>query len=432
MTDDTFKFPSRRQYTTSLTPQASRVPEGSICSHANQARTRTFALSDPDNVKYAKDVVTFAQSQGLYPATGKPEDFSFSDVYDPVTFGGARLAEARVWNIFHLVTDGGMAGYLDYAQGYNLTNRMPLFIKVPAQLTVNDTMFLMRTHFENTWFDNEGVQRADVGAQSGNSPYRWRPLEWKFEGKAFVNERTVGVQQTAWTFLAQTRSWLPGPISGINWFAPDDSSTAVRAPFYSSITKISAAFGGRDGQEPAAGVSYAVDADAYHMSMDSAFWVYQLVANLAYGERYRDAYPLIQDKINELQGTFFKETAEVDAKATKLYATDPAAAVAYLTNYSVTTADQLVVDWRNFWMFLFSRFRDGFTTVLSDTPRCTPGQKKGCTSRLVPDCQETGYSAEWYARVLAEGQNAEHYAAPTNVEGSHAEWKMKRMDKKRK
>lgn len=81
-------------------------------------------------------------------------------------------------------------------------------------------------------------------------------------------------------------SWLPGPISGINWFAPDDSSTAVRAPFYSSITKISAAFGGRDGQEPAAGVSYAVDADAFHMSMDSAFWVYQLVANLAYGERY--------------------------------------------------------------------------------------------------------------------------------------------------
>ena len=96
---------------------ASRVPEGSICSHANQARTRTFALDDPDNVRYAKDVVTFAQSLNLYPADGKPEDFSFSDVYDPVTFGGARLAEARVWNIFHLVTDGGMGDYLDYAQG---------------------------------------------------------------------------------------------------------------------------------------------------------------------------------------------------------------------------------------------------------------------------------------------------------------------------
>ena len=40
---------------------ASKVPDGHICSHANQARTRTFALDDPTNVRYAKDVVTFAQ-----------------------------------------------------------------------------------------------------------------------------------------------------------------------------------------------------------------------------------------------------------------------------------------------------------------------------------------------------------------------------------
>ena len=32
-------------------------------------------------------------------------------------------------------------------------------------------MQLMRTHFEGTWFDNEGIITDDVGAQSGNSPY---------------------------------------------------------------------------------------------------------------------------------------------------------------------------------------------------------------------------------------------------------------------
>jgi hypothetical protein len=84
-------------------------------------------------------------------------------------------------------------------------------------------------------------------------------------------------------------------------------------------------------------VEYAVDADAFKMSMDSAFWVWNLVANLAYGERYHDAYPVIQDKINELQGKFFQETADIDKQATALYATDPAQAVAFLTNYSVTT-----------------------------------------------------------------------------------------------
>jgi dipeptidase len=87
---------------------ASRVPDGMICAHSNQARTLTFAQNDPDNVLFAADVVTFAQvrvvvavvwsrqrvwcggavqSVGLYPSDSPAAAFSFSDVYDPLTFG---------------------------------------------------------------------------------------------------------------------------------------------------------------------------------------------------------------------------------------------------------------------------------------------------------------------------------------------------------
>lgn len=43
--------------------------------------------------------------------------------------------------------------YLDYAQGYNLSHRLPMFVKVDSSklLTVNATMWLMRNHFETTW-----------------------------------------------------------------------------------------------------------------------------------------------------------------------------------------------------------------------------------------------------------------------------------------
>ena len=61
-----------------------------------------------------------------------------------------------------------------------------------------------------------GMARDDVGAGPGNSAYRWRPLQWSSGGKDYVNERTVGVQQTAWAFVATSRGWLPPPISRAN------------------------------------------------------------------------------------------------------------------------------------------------------------------------------------------------------------------------
>lgn len=72
---------------------AQRIPDGYISGHANQARIRKFPRDDPENCKYSKDVVSFAREKGFY--NGADEDFSFSDVYNPVTFSGARGCD--VW-----------------------------------------------------------------------------------------------------------------------------------------------------------------------------------------------------------------------------------------------------------------------------------------------------------------------------------------------
>jgi len=393
---------------------ASRVPEGSIGSTANQARTQTFPLNDPGNCIYSKDVVTFAQDQGLYPKDGKPEDFSFSDIYDKPTFSGVRLGEARVWNIFQPASGGAFSEYLDYAQGKNLTHRMPLFAKVAKKLHVNDTMNLMRTHFEGTWFDTTGTLRSDVGAGPGNSAYRWRPLEWESGGKKYVNERTVGVQQTAWAFVAQSRGWLAAPIRALFWFAPDDSATAVRIPIYGGATKIPPSFGDLVGQEPGAATDDAVAADAYTMSMDSAFWVWNLVANLAYGERYNVVMPLVQQKIHFYQDKFFAATAKIDSQAQVLLSKNPDSleAIELITRFGVETGEKMTKDWRNFWMFLFAHVRDGFTVTAPRSKQCVGSERKDCTSRRIPQATATGYSDAWYARVVADGDNKAHYAVP--------------------
>jgi hypothetical protein len=41
--------------------------------------------------------------------------------------------------------------------------------------------------------------------------------------------------QAGWNFVAQLRSWLPGPIGGILWFGVDDASFSVHAPFHGPL-----------------------------------------------------------------------------------------------------------------------------------------------------------------------------------------------------
>merc|ERR1712083_1061894 len=69
-------------------------------------------------------------------------------------------------------------------------------------------------------------------------------------------------------------------------------------------------------------------------------------------------------------------------------------------------------DWRNFWMYLFAGFRDGFTVTAPKSKQCVGGQRKACTSRRIPDAAATGYSAAWYKRIVADSDNKEHYAVP--------------------
>ena len=47
---------------------ARRVPDDGVCSHANQARIRTWPRNDPSNALYANDTVSFAVQKGLYPS----------------------------------------------------------------------------------------------------------------------------------------------------------------------------------------------------------------------------------------------------------------------------------------------------------------------------------------------------------------------------
>jgi dipeptidase len=363
---------------------AKRIPDGYISGHANQARIRNFTIANGRSsisskqfekinnpsveVVYSHDVISFAKSKGWFD--GKDSNFSFSDIYAPVDFGGARFCEARVWTIFRQVHDG-MDQYLDYAMGHNLENRMPLWIKPNRKISVQDMMAFMRDAYEGTPLD----MTKDVGAGPYNKPYRWRPLTWEVDGVTYCNERAVATQQSGFVFVSQSRSWLPDPIGGILWFGVDDAKSSVFVPMYCSITEIPETFAEGNGA-------------MMEWSDNAAFWIFNQVAHLAY-MRYDSVIVDIQRVQNELENRFIAYTPAIDKAAHELYTTDKNMAVDFLTEYSVKQGNNTVDRWKKLYRELFMKYLDG-NIKYTDPPNKNP------------KVSWPGYGEDWYRRIINE------------------------------
>ena len=368
---------------------ARRIPDGYISGHANQPRITTFPLADgvksitskelskinnPEvETVYAYDVIDVARSFGWF--NGQDKDFSFCDAYAPLDFSGARFCEARVWSGFNMV-NSQMGKYLDYAMGENLQNKMPLWIKPDNKLGLDDVKGMMRNYYQGTPMD----MTKDVGAGPYGSTVRWRPMEWEVDGVKYLHERAISTQQTGFSFVAQSRSWLPNPVGGIIWFGVDDTYYTVYTPMYCGITKIPETFAVGNG-------------DIMTFSDNSAFWVFNQVTDFAY-TRTRLLIGDLQKKQSELENGYMAETVNTDKTAEELYKKSPAEAIKYLTDYSVKSGNNTVKQWKSLYQFLFVKYVDG---NVKEAQPLAKGYKF-----MVPKLSQPGYGDEWNRIIVKE------------------------------
>lgn len=384
---------------------ARRIPDGYVCAHANHPRITTIPKANGKNsitfsqrdkilnpeadCYYSDDVITFARDKGFY--NGKDQDFSFSDVYAPLDFEGARFCEIRVWSFFKSINKE-MANYFDYASGkieHNSTyadgtpnpdgfptNRMPLWIKPDNKISLHDMMNFMRDHLEGTPLD----MTKDIGAGPFGSPYRWRPLTWEVDSVTYCNERATSTQQTGFSFVAQSRSWLPDPIGGIFWFGVDDAASTVYMPMYCSITKAP--------DKMAQGYGSMME-----FKDDAAFWVFNQVSNFSY-TRYSYIHPVISEKQQKIENEFIELTPSIDKAAQSIYDSDKGLAIKFLTEFSDNIGDNTVAEWKNFYGQLFTQFMDGNIKEPSEVPDgyiYYPAKLK-----------QPGYPEWWYKKIAEE------------------------------
>jgi dipeptidase len=280
------------------------------------------------------------------------------------------FCEGRVWSLFRRAAPKANLSP-DYWRAVENATPYPLYIKPDQKLKVSDVIDLMRDHFNDTpWDLTKGLAAEPYG-----NPVRWKPLGFKLEGdtvNSYGWERPISTQQTAFAFVSQSRSWLPREIGGVFWYGVDDNYTNVYVPLYCSMTT-----------PPPSSQGYSIK----DFSLNSAFWVFNLVANLAY-TKYSYMIKDIQVVQSELEDKFTKSQNAIDKAAVELYNIDKNLAIGFLTDYSVSQFEQTVNRWRELWEYLVVKYNDGF---INDVNVENGRHPKG-----------VGYGDEFFRRAVQE------------------------------
>lgn len=222
-------------------------------------------------------------------------------------------------------------------------------------------------------------------------PYRPTPLAYTVNGKKYFNERPTSTQQTAFTYVAQLRSWMPREIGGILWFGNDDGNMVPYTPIYCGNTVQPECYNTQN-------------ADAVTFSDKNAFWVCNWVSNMVY-PRYSQMFPTLKEVRDSLENSYFAQQADIESEALALYKSNPKEAIRFLNNYSNTQAQNMLAAWKDLAVFLIVKYND--MAVKPTHGRTFLRTKEGLGARV----KRTGFPGSFAKEVVK--QTGDKFEQPT-------------------
>ncbi|HHY46781.1 MAG TPA: peptidase C69 [Firmicutes bacterium] len=301
---------------------AQRVPDDEVFVSANRSRIGEVRLDDPDNFMASKNIFEVAQQLGLWDPSQGP--LVVSKVYGPKqSFYNSR----REWRVLSLI-----------APSLNLdpwADEYPFSVKPDKKVSVQDVMAILRDHYEGTEFDlTKGLAAGPFGT----------PNRYATSTKLGEWERAISMFRCSYSFVSQSRSWLPNPIGGVVWFGEDAPHSTCYIPLYCGITKVPESF--QIGQR-----------NIYDRK--SAWWAFNFVSNWA-DLKYCYMIKDIQAVYNAFESEAFAMQPIIEKAAKELYDKDPSLAVKFLTNYSNDLATRVVDAYWQLADRLIAKYNDGY------------------------------------------------------------------------
>jgi len=351
---------------------AKKVPDGEIFVAANEFRIREIDTDDPD-MMYSKNLFDVAKKHKWWdPKKGKLDwlrTVSLGEYSHPY------YSLRRVWRLqSKLAPSMKLSPWVK--DGY--TKKYPFSIKPDKKLTVKDVIELYRDHYQDTEFD----QTKGVTAGPFGNPYRYPgPMDagndtGKLTGHKGAWERPLSIYRSGYTYVAQARDWLPDPIGGLFWFAPDEAMSSVITPFYVGA------------HDPVPKPYYIGLSDKFDQK--STWWAFNFVANWA-ALKYSYIIKDIREKQSELELVAIEGTKDIEKRALKVYNKNPEQAKKMLAEFSRNNAMNVYNTWWSLAWKLVEKYSDGYVNEPEKM------------------AQEVGYPEEWY-------QQSEWKNGPTKYE----------------
>jgi len=311
---------------------AQRLPDDEVFVGANRSRIQVIDFDDPDNFMWSTGITELPTQMGWW-SEGEP--FNYNKIFNPEPYGGPFYASRREWRVFSLVAPSQEFPILDRYGEY------PFSVKPDEKLSVRDIIDINSDHLEGTEYD----LTADLAAGPYGNPNRW-PIGRGQKPEAVADqdwERALAMFRCSYSFISQSRDWLPDPVGGVLWFGEDAPDTTVYVPIYCGVTEIPKPW--------TQGARHVFD-------RDSAWWAFNFVNNYA-NIRWDAMYAEIRAKKASYEDVFFANQAGVEETAAALYAEDPAKAVEYLTRYTYFNLDTVEKGWWDFAWYLVGKYYDG-------------------------------------------------------------------------
>ena len=295
---------------------AQRVPDDHVSINANASTIKEINLDDPDHFMASENIYQVAIDNGWYDP-GK-EEFRFCYAYAPHS-RTSLAARRREWRVFSFLAP---SLHLDP----NAEN-FPFSIKPDTLVTLEKLISIFKDYYQGTPFDmRKTLTVTDNDGKTVISPLAnpFMPYDanklFKINGGwGWLGERTIARWYTMYATIIQLRNWLPDEIGGVEWLAMDNVASSVYVPVYCSVTDLPH--------------QYKVPGRVNGFTLESAWWIFNRTGTLA-AQRWGDTHKDVDAVWEPIQKQFLNEQQAIDKAALKLYKTDPARAVRFLTEYT--------------------------------------------------------------------------------------------------